>query len=189
MITDHVRLDELLHKLPARLSGVLRRIDTAVHYYRRYKGGIALWMVAGMLNHAVSVTAVMLIGEALSVGMPAFEYFVLVPVINIASAVPIGPNGWGVGEVAFRYLFGEYGAVHLSGVPAEKAVLIMGTRGVALSVLWRVHLTLWSLLGGVMMLFERDRVTLHDIGEEVALEADEDLAEPTEDGDDQNAGG
>ena len=58
-----VRLDEVLNKLPAKLSGVLRRIDTAVHYYRRFKVGIAVWMIVGMLNHAVSVTAVMLIGD------------------------------------------------------------------------------------------------------------------------------
>lgn len=184
-----VRLDELLNKLPTRLSGILRRVDTAVHYYRRYKGGIALWMVAGMLNHAVSVTAVMLIGEALNIGMPALEYFVLVPVINIASAVPIGPNGWGVGEVAFRVLFGEYGAIYLPGVPLGEATVIMGTRGVALSVLWRVHLTLWSLLGGVLMFFERDRVTLHDIEEEVALEAGEDPLEPGAPERDENARG
>ena len=184
-----IRLDELLNKLPARVSGVLRRVDTAVHYYRRYKGGIALWLVAGMLNHAVSVTAVMLIGQGLGVGMPALEYFVLVPVINIASAVPIGPNGWGVGEVAFRYLFGEYGAGYLTGMTVERATFIMGTRGVALSVLWRVHLTLWSLLGGVLMFFERDRVTLHEIEEEVALEAEEGLAESTVSGNGENAGG
>jgi uncharacterized protein (TIRG00374 family) len=168
-----VRLDELLNKLPARLSGALRRVDTALHFYRGYKKGIALWMLAGMVNHAVSVTAVMWVGEALNIGMPALEYFVLVPVINIASAVPIGPNGWGVGEVAFRVLFGKYGAAYMSGVSAENARFIMGTRGVALSVLWRVHLTLWSLLGGVLVLFERERVTRRDIEQEVALEAEE----------------
>ena len=32
---------------------------------------------------------VVLIGHALGVGMPSFEYFVIVPVINILSAIPI----------------------------------------------------------------------------------------------------
>lgn len=173
-----VRLDDLLNKLPTRLSGVLRRIDTAVHFYREFKLGIAVWMVVGLLNHAVSVTGVMLIGEALHVGMPALEYYVLVPVINIASAVPIGPNGWGVGEVAFRYLFEIYGAVYLPEIPRVEAAITMGTRGVALSVLWRVHMTLWSMLGGLLMLFERDPVTRKDIEKEVALEAEETFSVP-----------
>ena len=168
-----IRLDDLLKRLPGKASGVLRRIDTAVHFYRGFKAGIGIWMVVGMLNHAVSVTGVMLIGEALHVGMPALEYFVLLPVINILSAVPIGPNGWGVGEVAFRYLFGEYGAIYLTEIPRAEAAITMGTRGVALSVLWRVHMTLWSMLGGLLMLFERDPVTRKDIEKEVSLDDDD----------------
>ena len=82
--------------------------------------------------------------------------------------------------MAFRYLFGEYGAAYLVNTAHERATIIMGTRGVALSVLWRVHLTLWSLVGGLLMLFERDPVTRKDIEQEVALEAEEDLERPPE---------
>jgi uncharacterized protein (TIRG00374 family) len=165
-----VRLDDVLNRLPEMVSGPLRRIDQAVYFYRGHKTGIFVWLLAGMVNHVVSVLSVMLVGHALSVGMPALEYFVLVPVITIASAFPIGPNGWGVGEVAYRYLFGVFGGVHLSELPRETATFIMGTRGVALSVLYRIHLTLWSLLGGLLVLFERDRVTRREIEREVARE-------------------
>ncbi len=168
-----IRLDDLLNKLPAGLSGVLKRIDQAIYFYRGHKGGIFGWMVAGMANHALSVTSVMLIGMALRIQMPAYEYFALVPVINIASAVPLGPNGWGVGEALYRLLFGTYGAPYLAEVPQETAKLIMGTRGVALSVVFRIHMTLWSLLGGLMVLLDKNRVTRHDVEEEVALEAEE----------------
>jgi hypothetical protein len=42
----------------------------------------------------------------------------------------------------------------------------MGTRAVALSVLYRLHTTLWSLLAGLLVLFGRDRVTQQDIAAE-----------------------
>jgi hypothetical protein len=46
----------------------------------------------------------------------------------------------------------------------------MGTRGVALSVLYRLHLTFWSLLGGVFLFFEKDRVTRDEVAREVERE-------------------
>ena len=107
--------------------------------------------------------------------MPTFEYFVIVPVINIVSAVPIAPNGWGVGEALYKELFSRVGAAHLVGAAGgEAAAATMGTRGVALSVLYRLHLTFWSLLGGVFVLFEKDRVTRADVAAEVARERSDD---------------
>ena len=167
-----VQLDDLLGKLPETLSGLLRKVDQAIYFYRGHKGGISVWLALGMVNHAVSVLAVMLIGMAIGVGMPPFEYFVLVPVITIASALPVAPNGWGVGEFLFREMFGRFGAPYLEGAGAS-AAFIMGTRGVALSVVYRIHLTLWSLAGGLLVLFEKDRVTRADVEEEIALEATE----------------
>lgn len=76
----------------------------------------------------------------------------LIPVINIVSALPVSPNGWGWGEALYKSLFGTYGAPYLQGaVSAEVAKATMGTRGVALSVLYRLHLTFWSLLGGLFV--------------------------------------
>lgn len=161
-----VRLDALLNRLP--LSGLLKRIDQAIYFYRGHKRGICLWMLAGTASHVLSVLSVVFIGEALSLGMPTFEYFVLVPIINIVSALPLGPNGWGVGEWLYGYLFSVYGAGYVS---AADPALVMRTRGVALSLLYRIHLTLWSLLGGVLMLVAREKVTQADVEAELAAEA------------------
>ncbi len=164
-----VRLDTLLRKLP--LSGLLQKVDQAIFFYRGHKGGMGGWLLAGVANHCVSVLSVMLVGDALGVGMPVVEYFVLIPIINIVSAVPLGPNGWGVGEWLYGSLFGAYGARHLTGV--YDAARVMATRAVALSVLYRIHLSMWSLVGGVLMLFEKDRVTRADVEEEIAREEQE----------------
>ncbi|MEC7584541.1 MAG: lysylphosphatidylglycerol synthase transmembrane domain-containing protein [Planctomycetota bacterium] len=166
-----VRLKALLEKLPQRIGHVLKMVDRAVFFYRDHKGVIVASLLAGVLNHVVSVLSVILIADAMGVGMPWFECFVLVPVINIVSALPIAPQGWGVGEYLYYELFSRYGAAHLGNV--ANAGLVMGTRGAALSVLYRLQLTFWSLLGGLFVLFEKDRVTKADIEHEVELEQQE----------------
>ncbi len=157
-----VGLEALLKRLP--LLGLLKKIDQAIFFYRGHTLGMTVWMVAGMASHVLSVLSVALIGRGMSLGMPTFEYFVLVPIINIVSAAPLGPNGWGVGEAMFGHLFATYGA---GFVAAADAAQVMYTRGVALSILYRIHLTLWSLLGGVLVLFERDRVTQADVDQQI----------------------
>jgi hypothetical protein len=158
-----VGLEAILKRLP--LFGLLKKIDQAIYFYRGHTLGIAAWMVAGMASHVLSVMSVAFIGHGMSLGMPTFEYFVLVPIINIISAVPLGPNGWGVGEAMFGHLFATYGA---GFVAAADPAQVMYTRGVALSILYRIHLTLWSLLGGLLVLLERDRVTQADIEQQSA---------------------
>ncbi|MCC6784137.1 MAG: flippase-like domain-containing protein [Planctomycetes bacterium] len=151
-------LDALLRRLPPKLATALMKIDAAVFFYRDHKTGILVWLALGALNHVVTVASFYCMGEALHIGVPPLEYFVLVPIALIASAVPIAPNGWGVGEALFGTLFGKFAATHVgAGVPDAEAV--MRTRGIALSVLYRLHTTLWSLVGGVMLLTDRQRVT------------------------------
>ncbi|MBM4062550.1 MAG: flippase-like domain-containing protein [Planctomycetes bacterium] len=175
-----VRLKWLLERLPARLGGVLKLIDQAVFFYRDHKVVIGASLLAGVGNHVISVGSVVCIGHSLGIELPTFEYFVLIPVINIVSVVPLMPNGWGLGEWLYKGLFEAYGAPFLPGVP--NAAQAMGTRGVALSVLYRLHLTFWSLLGGLFVLFEKDRVTKADIDREVELERHEAGVEPPEPG-------
>ena len=155
-----VRLSSLLHRLPHKIGNLLKLFDQAVFFYRTHKWVIAASLLAGVGNHILSVLSVVLIGNALGVGLPTFDYFVFVPCVNILSALPIGPNGWGVGEWTYGYLFSTYGAHYLTGPMAAEA---MGNRGVALSVLYRLHSTCWTWLGGLFVWFDRDRVTRADI--------------------------
>lgn len=169
-----VRLKWMLDRLPAKVGNLLKMFDQAVYFYRGHKRVILMSLLAGVGNHVISVMSVVLVGDALGIGMPWTEYFVLIPVINIVSAVPLMPNGWGVGEWLYQKLFATYGAVYVTGIEsADNAARIMGTRAFALSVLYRLHTTIWSLLGGVLVLLERTRITKADIDEEAAIEASE----------------
>jgi len=169
-------LGPLLTRLPHKLSHILKLVDQAVFFYRNHKSTILASLLAGVPNHLISVLSVVLMGKALDIGVPTFDYFVLIPVINIVSAIPIAPNGWGIGEKLYHTLFGTYCAQYLAGVP--DAADVMGTRGVALSVLYRLHLMLWSLLGGLFVLLEKDKVTKADIAGEVDAEEREGVEPP-----------
>ena len=94
-----------------------------------------------------------LMDRSLGVGLTLKDYFFIVPIASVVQGIPIAPAGWGVGEAVYGFLISKFGATVLPGVP--EAEQIMRTRGVALSVLHRVHIAAWSLLGGLLMLIER----------------------------------
>lgn len=171
-LREVVRLKWLLNRLPAKLRSKLQMVDQAIFFYRDQRLVLMGSLLAGIVNHVLAVGCVVMFGKAIGVGMPEFEYFVLVPVISIISAVPIAPNGWGIGELMYGHLFSKHGAIYLQGIVADPAQA-MATRGIALSVLYRLVLTVFSLLAGLLVLFEKDRVTREDIDRENALEEQE----------------
>jgi len=61
----------------------------------------------------------------------------------------------------YAKLFGTYGAVYLPDTP--NANLVMSTRGIALSILYRIVFTGLSMLGGLVLLFERKRISKKEI--------------------------
>ncbi|GJM20259.1 MAG: hypothetical protein DHS20C15_01740 [Planctomycetota bacterium] len=72
------------------------------------------------------------------------EYCSILPIINIISALPVAPAGWGVGETAFKYFFGT--------IDVDEA------DSVSLSFTYRITALLISLVGGVFLLLDRKRV-------------------------------
>ena len=157
------------------------KVDRAIFFYRDHQRGVLLWLVAGVATHSFTVLSFFLMGRALGVGVPPLEYFALIPVILMATALPLAPNGWGLGEYLFGTLFAKFASVHVAGQVADP-MAVMRTRGIALSVLYRLHTTAWSLIGGAMLLFDRNRVTRQEFDAEVAREEAEDqvLAETAE---------
>jgi len=151
-----------------RLPGFITRpaavVAEALEHYRSNVRGLVVWLIVGAVNHAVSVGSVVFIAMALGVGhpgvgVPLLDYYILVPIINVISSVPIAPNGWGVGEAAYAYLFGTYASSYLDVASPE---VLMRTQAVALSVVFRLQITAWSLVGGLLVLFASDRIDQQD---------------------------
>jgi uncharacterized membrane protein YbhN (UPF0104 family) len=66
-----------------------------------------------VLTHVCMVTVAILCSKALGEGQIAyFQYFLLVPMGLLTTAIPIAPAGLGVGHVAFAALFAMAGSSH-----------------------------------------------------------------------------
>ena len=148
-----LRFDTLITKLPDKAGNLIRDLDAAILHYRGHLRGIALWILASPAIYTLFVGSYYCMSEALGVGVTLADLFFIVPVASVIQGIPIAPAGWGIGEAAYGALIGKFGASALAGVP--DAEQIMRTRGVALSVLHRVHVALWSLIGGLAMLIDR----------------------------------
>jgi hypothetical protein len=148
-----LRFDALVAKLPDKAGNIIRDLDAAILHYRGHLRGIAGWILASPAIYTLFVGSYYCMSEALGVGITLADLFFIVPVASVIQGIPIAPAGWGIGEAAYGALIGKFGASTLAGVP--DAEQIMRTRGVALSVLHRVHVALWSLIGGLAILIDR----------------------------------
>jgi hypothetical protein len=142
-------LSALMDRLP--LGAKLRSLDRAAMVYLRAPGPMAVAFLFSFVNHVLVTLGVYCLGLSLGVAasdVALEQYFVLVPVANLISAVPVAPGGWGVGELAYRGLFLMIGA---------SAAL-----GVAVSVTFRLSQLAIGLLGGLFLLLPGSRSELRD---------------------------
>lgn len=160
-------LGQLARKLP--FHGALAEVGAALRLYREQPRALLLALGVSLVNHALAGFAVFLLARALDVqGVELGMALALVPIANLFGAIPLLPGGWGVGELAFAYLFGQV------GVPATEAI--------SLSVVYRLGMLATSLPGGVLWLFWRGRPSRETITHDVEvtekrLEAYEQVAE------------
>lgn len=156
-----IYFDALVAKLP--IGGLIAKVDDAALIYRDHKGMIAVAVLISLGVHSCLVMSVMLFGYALGgelLNVNAVDFFVLTPIVQILMALPIAVQGWGVGEVAFREAFKRV------GVPAVQML--------ALSLLNRLMIMLFSLGGGLFLLGGA-RVPSEDEVEAFEEEAEEHL--------------
>lgn len=124
-----------------------RRIDPfldALAALARRPAILALCMaIAVVVQVAGVILPVALLAAALGIDLPWSVHFLLVPLVVLATLVPIAPNGLGLRETAFVVLYGPF------GVGAEQAF--------ALGLAWSLVLTAFGLMGGLVLLGGRLR--------------------------------
>jgi uncharacterized protein (TIRG00374 family) len=144
-----VRFDAVLSRLP--LGEKLKQMDSAVQAYARHPTELAIAVVCSLWNHACVIFGVWALGQGFGLGdqVDVLEWFAIVPIANIAAAVPLFPGGWGIGEFAYRLLF------ELIGEPPAL--------GVAVSAAFRLCQVVLSLFGGLFLLAPKNRAELDRI--------------------------
>ncbi|MFT7618646.1 MAG: hypothetical protein ACI97A_002293 [Planctomycetota bacterium] len=141
-VRRRLRISDILNKLP--LSGILKKLDAAFHGYRSSPKTLVFAIVVSGLAHICNICAVFVFGSDLGMNIPLVTYFAAVPIIFIASSIPLFPGGWGVREYAFITVFMMVGVD-----PAYKSNLVI------LSVILGLSMMAWSLLGGIFLFIGR----------------------------------
>ncbi|MFN0057312.1 MAG: YbhN family protein [Planctomycetota bacterium] len=136
-------VDRFLNCLPA--SRVLRRLVESLWMLRGRRRRIFFGSIAlSVLNHLGFVATHTLLAIALLGEAPSFlSYLFLIPVGQLAFALPITPGGLGVGEWAYDELFRTYyGLIGQVG----------HSEGLEIAALIRLTWIFWGLLGLVFYL-------------------------------------
>jgi uncharacterized membrane protein YbhN (UPF0104 family) len=108
-----------------------------VEFFRRPG---TLVFVAGLsfLLQALVVVVTIFNGVALQLDVPVVFYFILIPLIAVATMIPVSLNGLGIREGAFVFFLAQV------GVPEEQAL--------SLALLWLAILIASSAVGGLVWL-------------------------------------
>lgn len=125
-------LDGVLKRLPFQRQ-VQRTLDV-LRIYRRRPGLMLGALLVTFPVHITVVVSAMFIGKAFALPIPAPYYFVAIPVIVLAGAIPISPQGAGVMEFFAIQLTKQH------GVTIGQAF--------ALTLCIRLVQMLWNLTGG-----------------------------------------
>jgi uncharacterized membrane protein YbhN (UPF0104 family) len=88
------------------LPAVVRNVFGALHEYRRKSSVVPIALALSVANQLLSCGMYYLAMRAVGIAnMPAAEFFLVVPLGLVTTALPISPGGIGVGQAAFFTLF------------------------------------------------------------------------------------
>ena len=113
----------------------------AVSAYRARPGVIAVTVLLSFVFQAVVIAVVFFNTRALHLQFPFASIAVFVPLISLASMIPVSVNGLGVREALYIFFFGRLGA------PIEVSV--------SLALLYLAVTFTASLPGGVVYALQR----------------------------------
>lgn len=132
----------LLNILP--LKEMIRRVDHAVFAYRFHKKVIVLGVILSIVGQSIGVIVTYGIARAMNLEqVTLLMCFVLLPVCWTISALPVSVAGLGMTETAFVHFFS------LVGIARSDAL--------AWSLLYRVTMVGWSLVGGIVLALGKKR--------------------------------
>jgi uncharacterized membrane protein YbhN (UPF0104 family) len=120
-----------------RWAAKIKLGDFAVYW--SHPGRMVLVLAISFCFQIINVLVYALLGMALDLGIPLGDYFVIVPLVDLISILPISISGIGVREGAY------VGLLYLLGVETSK--------GLAFGLLGFLVVMAASLLGGIIYVF------------------------------------
>ncbi|MCL4472800.1 MAG: flippase-like domain-containing protein [Actinobacteria bacterium] len=147
---------------PFGLRNHLKSFYYSLYQFRDHKLTLALFMLWSLVYQALHILTVYFVALALDIEIPAYYYFLFVPVVMAVTMMPISLNGVGTREVTWVLLFRQV---------IEDPELAR-TLAISLSLLSFVVISMISLAGGVFYLLDRSTPPLTE-EEASAIEEEE----------------
>ncbi len=121
------------HALPKKAGEKLRGLYHVIYDYKNHRGLVLQAIMISMICQSLFITVYFWLAKSLSVDISIFKFFILVPLVTVASMAP-SLGGLGVREAGVIYFFKMY-------MPQERAL--------ALSVLLVILIYGFSILSGI----------------------------------------
>lgn len=141
-VRNAIGIERWLPNLPG--GRTLTKIDSGLAIYRHDARRLTAAYLMSLPLQVFGVLSFWAIGEACGAGLRLQDDFVIFPVVQTISAIPVAPAGWGVGETLYGYSFALFGSSF--------------TLGVAVSILFRLTTQLgFGLIGGMVWVTSSQR--------------------------------
>ena len=135
-------LENLVDRLPARLTKVAAAITRSLRAFRNRRPALVLALILSFMLQANVVLYHWIVANALGLSVSLLAFFLIVPIAIVVMMIPISINGIGVREGLFVLLLSAHGVSQAEG----------------LAFAWIIYalLLLQGLIGGVVFAFRRD---------------------------------
>ena len=134
----------LLERIPAAIKEILKKAAEAYQVYASHPKVIMRTLLLSVCVHIVATLVTVAIANGLGLtAVSVGTFFLVLPLINCLTAIPITLSGLGMREGLYYVLFGAF------GLSREEAV--------SLSLLYFVAGLVWNLMGGVVFMFWRKK--------------------------------
>lgn len=134
-------LPQLAVTLFPRSERLQRFVTVDILPYRRDWRLLLRANLASLLFHALNIGSQIPLVKALGISASSSYIFLFVPLVNLASMVPISFNGMGVRELLYRYFLAQVGVPKLVavalGILSSATVLVTGCFGGLVYVVWQ----------------------------------------------------
>lgn len=127
---------------PSRLREGLRKLHRTFYFYKSRPRVLVQTFFLSLLLQ----TLIVVINYRIALGLGARDigityFFLFIPIVSAVSAIPVSVAGWGVGEITYKEYFSYVG--------------LAGEISVSLSLILRLMLLAWSLVGLPLYLLHR----------------------------------
>jgi uncharacterized membrane protein YbhN (UPF0104 family) len=142
-ITAWILGPAILRMLPQTNKIWIKLSQVAAIFPRDYKT-LSIITAISIVFHCTQILLHAVMASAVGAEIPLATLFVVIPLVNIASSLPISWNGLGVRENSYIYF--------LTAAPA----LLSTEQAAAIGALWLLAVTVTSAIGGVVALATGD---------------------------------